>query len=416
MGLRENIKALGPGLMWAGAAIGVSHLVQSTRAGADYGFQLVWIVLLANLFKYPFFEFGPRYAAATGNNLLVGYHKLGKWAIPLYLVITWLTMFSIQAAVTVVTASLFTSIFGLFSTKVWTYILLVVGGFVVWIGNYKVLDRLIKLIIIVLTISTLTAVFFAFKNDINNIGIVGKQFNWADFADISFLIALVGWMPSAIDVSVWHSVWSVAQRETMDDKPTVKQALFDFNVGYLGTAFLALGFIALGALVMYGGESSFSNQAGQFSDQVISLFTKSLGSWSFPIIAMAALTTMVSTTITVLDAVPRVLTEAFVQVRPNWDNCQTKRKLTTFWLLVLVLGSSLIVMFLLGNLKIFVDIATILSFLTAPILGWMNLRVITSADFPVEHVPPLWLKVLSYIGLCMLIVFSVYYLVQQVIH
>jgi len=31
------IKKLGPGLLFAGAAIGVSHLVQSTRAGADFG-------------------------------------------------------------------------------------------------------------------------------------------------------------------------------------------------------------------------------------------------------------------------------------------------------------------------------------------------------------------------------------------
>ena len=75
------LKSLGPGLLWAGAAIGVSHLVQSTRAGASYGFALVWAVILANLFKYPFFEYGPRYAAATGESLLEGYRKLGQWAV-----------------------------------------------------------------------------------------------------------------------------------------------------------------------------------------------------------------------------------------------------------------------------------------------------------------------------------------------
>ena len=50
---RTFLKALGPGLLWAGAAVGVSHLVQSTRAGATYGFALLGIVLLANVFKYP---------------------------------------------------------------------------------------------------------------------------------------------------------------------------------------------------------------------------------------------------------------------------------------------------------------------------------------------------------------------------
>ena len=56
MNTKNLIRSLGPGLLWAGAAIGVSHLVQSTRAGAIYGFQLVLIILLINLFKYPFFE------------------------------------------------------------------------------------------------------------------------------------------------------------------------------------------------------------------------------------------------------------------------------------------------------------------------------------------------------------------------
>ena len=72
------ISKLGPGLLFAGAAIGVSHLVQSTRAGADFGWGLIWALLLVNIFKYPFFQYGPRYAMATGESLLDGYHKVGK--------------------------------------------------------------------------------------------------------------------------------------------------------------------------------------------------------------------------------------------------------------------------------------------------------------------------------------------------
>ena len=60
-----KLSKLGPGLLFAGAAIGVSHLVQSTRAGADFGWGLVWALLLINLFKYPFFQYGPRYAQAN---------------------------------------------------------------------------------------------------------------------------------------------------------------------------------------------------------------------------------------------------------------------------------------------------------------------------------------------------------------
>ena len=35
--IRDKLSLLGPSLLWASAAIGVSHIVQSTRAGATYG-------------------------------------------------------------------------------------------------------------------------------------------------------------------------------------------------------------------------------------------------------------------------------------------------------------------------------------------------------------------------------------------
>ncbi|MDH3571571.1 MAG: hypothetical protein OER89_15475, partial [Gemmatimonadota bacterium] len=80
--------AFGPGLLWAAAAIGVSHLVQSTRAGADAGLGLAGVILLALILKYPFFEYGPRYAAATGLSLVEGYRHIGRWALWLYFFIT----------------------------------------------------------------------------------------------------------------------------------------------------------------------------------------------------------------------------------------------------------------------------------------------------------------------------------------
>ena len=57
--MKNTIQKLGPGLLFAGAAIGVSHLVQSTRAGADFGLGLLWALLLVNFFKYPFFNSAP---------------------------------------------------------------------------------------------------------------------------------------------------------------------------------------------------------------------------------------------------------------------------------------------------------------------------------------------------------------------
>jgi len=94
--MKFTLKKLGPGLLFAGAAIGVSHLVQSTRAGADFGLGLLWALLLVNLFKYPFFQYGPRYASATGESLLDGYKKMGNGILIAYYILTFATMFTIQ--------------------------------------------------------------------------------------------------------------------------------------------------------------------------------------------------------------------------------------------------------------------------------------------------------------------------------
>ena len=45
----SKFSALGPGIVMASAAVGGSHIIASTQAGAIYGWELVSIVILANL-------------------------------------------------------------------------------------------------------------------------------------------------------------------------------------------------------------------------------------------------------------------------------------------------------------------------------------------------------------------------------
>ena len=54
----------------ASAAVGGSHIVSSTQAGGSYGWSLLLLVILANVFKYPFFRFGAEYTADTGKTLV----------------------------------------------------------------------------------------------------------------------------------------------------------------------------------------------------------------------------------------------------------------------------------------------------------------------------------------------------------
>ena len=399
-----KLAKLGPGLLFAGAAIGVSHLVQSTRAGAEFGWGLIWALLLVNLFKYPFFQFGPRYALATNETLLDGYYKLGKGYLWFYFVLNFATMFTIQTAVTIVTAGLASQLFG-FSTDMvlWSIIITIGCSLLLFLGHYKLLDKLIKVIMIVLAISSVLAFSIAlFKNETPiNLTQVFPQ-----GSGLLFLIAFLGWMPAPLDISIWHSIWSLEKNKSQKGiQLSLKEGLFDFNVGYITTVILALCFLGLGGLVMFGSGTSFSSQGNVFAAQFIELYTSNLGQAAYGIIAIAAFTTMLSTTITTLDASPRAMAKT-VQLLFN----QPKKNYYTHWLLALASGTALIFMFLLSEMGVLIQIATVLSFITAPIYAFLNYRLVISKQMPKEHQPSRNLRILSILGLLFLTGFTLFYL------
>jgi len=409
---KNILKTLGPGLLWAGAAVGVSHLVQSTRAGANFGFYFIGILLLANFLKYPSFEFGPRYATATGKSLVHGYNKLGKWAIILYWILTVSTMFAIQAAVTVVTAGLVGNIFHInLSINVISAIILGVTMVVLIIGKYAVLDKLIKFIIIILSLTTIFAVIKGFSLGFHPNPAFANNFDFSNSLDIAFLIAFIGWMPAPLDISIWSSFWSVAKQKDTGYKPKMKEALFDFNVGYIGTIILALGFLSLGALVMYGTGEKFSPKGVAFAGQLIDMYTKNIGQWSYWIIAIAALTTMFSTTTTCLDAYSRVLTPTTNLILNKKEN--KEGKLSVFWMSIVVMGSLILLFYFSTSMKFMVDLATTISFVTAPFFAILNYIVVTHKHMPEAGRPKIWLKIYAWIGIVSLSAFSLFYIVWR---
>ena len=398
-------KSLGPGLLFAGAAVGVSHLVQSTRAGADFGFGLLWALLIAALFKYPFFQFGPRYAAATGETLLDGYKKLGKGILVVSYSISFVTMFIIQAAVTIVTAGLAVNLFGLFDMTTWSILITILSISLLLVGKYKLLDSLMKYVILVLTICTLIAVSVALMK--NNQAFTFTQVFPKSTIEITFLIAFLGWIPAPLDVSIWQSIWSLEKDKATLKTTTTKQAIFDFNVGYVGTIFLAVCFVILGALVMYNSGESFSNKGDVFASQLIALYTQNLGKFTYIFISIAAFTTMFSTTITTLDASPRTMSKA------NDLLFSEKIKLGYwFWIILLGIGTYIILRYFRDNMGLMVKIATILSFLTAPFYAILNFILISGKHTPKKHQPSLYLKILSVCGIIFLIVFSAWFLLN----
>ena len=397
------LKKLGPGILFAGAAIGVSHLVQSTKAGADFGFGLVWALLLVNLFKFPFFQYGPKYANATGQSLLEGYKKLGANILYFYVIISLATMFTIQTAVTIVTAGIASSLTNnIISVEQWTIIILIVCSVLLYFGKYKMLDKMIKIVISILALSTILATYLAFNNfsyDFNLSQVLPKN-----NVEIAFLIAFMGWMPAPLDISVWHSIWTIEKNKS-DGIQEMKTTLFDFNVGYFGTIILGISFVLLGYFVMNGSNLSFSSSATTFATQLIEMYTSTFGSWSYIIIGLATFTTMFSTTITTLDASPRAMHKATELI----SNKKIKNGYI-YWLFFLVIGTITIFFNFNSEMGTLVKVATIVSFITAPFYAIINYILISSSHTPKKYRPSTFMHILSTIGIFFLLGFGIWYL------
>jgi Mn2+/Fe2+ NRAMP family transporter len=221
-------------------------------------------------------------------------------------------------------------------------------------------------------------------------------------------------MPAPIDISVWSSLWTLAKAKQIGYMPDLKDTLIEFRVGYIGTALLALGFLSLGALIMYGSGEEFSNKGVVFAEQLINMYTTSIGKWSYWVISIAAFTTMFSTTITVLDAYPRVLNPVIKNLFPSVSMSGVKaNRWSAIWLIVMIIGATLIIAFAARSMIQMVTIATVLSFLMAPVMAWLNLKVVTGKQMPSEARPGMFLKILSWVGIGFLIVFTVIFLYWQ---
>lgn len=398
----DQIKKLGPGLLFAGAAIGVSHLVQSTKAGAEFGFGLIWALILCNFFKYPFFLFGTKYAFSTGETLLHGYKKIGDYVLYIYLLLSIVTIFTIQAAVTIVTAGLAVELFGFNNNiAIMASIILILCIIILTVGKYKLLDNFIKIVILILTLSTLFAVGYATNNNIVELSV--NQIFPDEVSGIIFLAAFMGWMPAPLDVSIWQSIWT-KEKLNLNNKIKYKSALFDFNVGYISTVFLGLCFVALGAFVMFESGQTFSNNGSEFANQLIKLYTDNLGENVKIFISIAAFTTMLSTTITCLDASPRAMSQTLILLN--------HKKISGYntWILIISIITMIIFVFYESEMGALIKIATILSFITAPIYAIMNYSLVNSSYMPKKFKLSKSMKFYSISGIIFLTIFSIWYI------
>uniref|UniRef100_UPI004043B956 NRAMP family divalent metal transporter n=1 Tax=Kytococcus sedentarius TaxID=1276 RepID=UPI004043B956 len=403
---RSRLAALGPGLLMASAAIGGSHLVSSTQAGAIYQWQLVAVVVLANLLKYPFYRFGAQHTAETGRNLVHEYARRGR-------VYLWVFFALIIASSVISTAGV-----GILAAVILQFVLpdawapsvpWAAGGMMlsIWLilvaGRFRLLDAVTKAIIVFLTVVTVATVVVAAAKGSQAAADAVPPSPWTLTA-LPFLVALAGWMPAAIEMSALQSLWITEKQSSR--RSSVRDVVWDFNVGYLVSTVLAVFFVAMGALVQFGTGTEIQQAGGAYIPQLISMYTATMGEWARPLMGLLALVVMYGTTLTLVDGYGRACAESLHQVRRSPGSAG--RGTVLVWSTVIAVASLLLVVWFSAQMGEMLRFAMIASFVTAPVFAWLNYSLVRRRPMP------LWLRVLAWAGFAFLGGFTLLFLAAEV--
>lgn len=370
----------------AATAIGASHLVLAPTAGAAFGYALLWLVPFTHFFKYPAFDFGPRYAVATGTSLLDGYALVPgprDWALWAFLLGTVVQGFTVLAGVLSVSAVVAHAAVPDVPVLAWSLVLGALVLALLWSGRFDGLSALSKIMLLVLVMMTGVA-FLATPP---------PSGAWSDLliprlpeGSLFLAAALLGWMPTGLDVSVWHSLWALERREVWDERAATaagaasgaaerEQRVFamaraDLGIGYGLSFALAVMFLALGAEVLR--PAGLVPRGGEVAVTIARLYTDVLGDWALAPFLLAAFFGMFSSTYGVMDGFPRAFSATVRRLGFG------EKGEGAYWgFLLASLGLALGEIALLRDPIVLVTVAAVASFLLSPLTFAFNYWCVT---------------------------------------
>jgi Mn2+/Fe2+ NRAMP family transporter len=424
MSLGGIIKNFGPGIILMMTGIGTSHIISAPTAGGRFGYDLLWVLPVAYIFKYYGFEMAFRFSASTGKSIMEAYATAWKkWPL-WYILVTTLLQCAIGQAGRLIAAAavayyIFSVYFGLpLSMPVYAQIIALIAVGIILKGSYRAVEITCKVCATVLLI-TIFMVYWVEPAPVEAFA----NFFLIKRPEGSWIIigAFLGLLPTGMDVSLQASEWARAKKTGIGKiRPLLekhglapefdpfssqkkdlaidltrlpphaqeycrrwwKTNLYDYRTGQVISFVMACMFLFMAAIWIYpGGEADSSTYQG-----VAKIF--SVGPWMMIILLLGMFAAAFSTAFNYFDGWPRVVgaccrnifprTAALKGVLPE-DLTSEKRKrlyseyniyrITMFFSLV----TSVIIIFGVPKPTGIVLLASGLALLIAPVIYFLNL-------------------------------------------
>jgi len=153
-GLRRRLERIGPALVLAAVVVGPGSIALSTIAGSLYGYQLLWVPVVATVFMITYTWMAARIGLATGNTLFEATReKYGDRIAKLGGLFGFGTILAFQAGNNAGVAFAANALFG-FDVRLWATIFTAAAlGFVLLPNLYEKLELLVKIVVGVMLVS-----------------------------------------------------------------------------------------------------------------------------------------------------------------------------------------------------------------------------------------------------------------------
>lgn len=371
---------LGPGIILAMMGIGTSHLVMVPLAGAQFGYSLLWVIIIAYISKYYVFSLSQFYTATTGETLMEAYPRLPgpkNWAVWMIFLFSVLLILLLAGIFGVVGTILYAA-FPVLSAQIWSIISIILAVVILYSKSFNILENLNKVMALLFTLMAIIAFIASppsarfFSGFIPNIP-KGSTY---------LLASLVGLLPTGGLISLSYSEWVrlkfkdihlSEQDPTEDIIKRRKIMVHDFWIGHWGSMVLAIIFLSLGATVLYGAKEL---PAGvNLALGMSKIFTQSLGTWVFPLFIAGMFSAIFSTGTNGLDGMSRLIYRSLSTVSNPKSILQNEK-----WVYrgsVIIMGLvALIINLGIFNPVTFVMIGSIIELIDVPILLAINLYIV----------------------------------------
>lgn len=257
--IHKKWPAVGPGLIVAVTGVGAGDLVAALVAGTNFGLVFLWAIMIGAILKFALNEGVGRYHLLTGKTILEGWHSMGLWATSYFGVYSVIWGFVYGAAATSSCALALSALFPVLPLWVWAVISGLLGFLLTWMGQYKLFEKVMNLLILLMFISVVGSAVIVLPelSDIMDTAVPALP-----KGSLLYALGLIGGVGGSITMAS-YGYW--LQENNWKDRSYLRYVRFDSMIAYITTAVFTICLLILGAALLYGTNTNINGEQGLVS-------------------------------------------------------------------------------------------------------------------------------------------------------